>query len=211
MALIDLTHPLTNGMPVFPGTPPLTLDTLSTLGTHGYNEIQLHMTTHTGTHIDCGKHMLPDSFDTCSSSPESFYGAGWVIDCRNTGDLIPMSLFRNLEEASGKIDFVLLHTGWSKYWGDPEYFSKFPVLSPDAADYLLNLTLKGVGVDAPSFDPVESEDFPVHKKLLSHGLVLVENLTGLEQIPARGFIFSCLPLKIVEGDGSPVRAVGIVC
>lgn len=210
MPLIDLTHPLTNGMPVFPGSPPLVLDTLSNIGTHGFNEIQMHITTHTGTHIDCGKHLITGGFDTGSTSPERFYGQGLVIDCRHEGFIIPAYLLRDLEKEKGKPDFILLHTGWSKFWGNAKYFTKFPVLSPDATEYLLSLNLKGVGVDAPSFDPVDSESLPNHIKLLSDGLVLIENLTGLEHLPAEGFIFSCLPLKISEGDGSPVRAVGIV-
>ena len=210
MPLIDLTHQLTKGMPVFPGSPPTVLDALSDIGSQGYNELQLHITTHTGTHIDCGRHLITDSFDTGSASPERFYGPGWVVDCRDTGGNIPVSLFSDLEKINDKPDFVLLLTGWSKYWGDPRYFGKFPVLTPDAAEYLSNISLKGVGIDAPSFDPVESESFPVHIKLLSQGFVLIENLTGLENLPARSFIFSCLPLKIKDGDGSPVRAVGIV-
>jgi kynurenine formamidase len=70
--------------------------------------------------------------------------------------------------------------------------------------------LKGTGVDAPSFDPVDSVKLSVHKALLSKGIVLIENLTNLDALPDKGFIFCCFPLKIKGGDGSPVRAVGIV-
>lgn len=44
---------------------------------------------------------------------------------------------------------------------------------------------------------------------MDHGLVITENLTCLGELPPEGFIFACLPLKIMDGDGSPVRAVGI--
>jgi kynurenine formamidase len=53
-------------------------------------------------------------------------------------------------------------------------------------------------------------ELPVHHILLSHGLILIENLVNLESLPKQEFTFSCLPLKIKNGDGSPVRAVGIV-
>jgi kynurenine formamidase len=63
-----------------------------------------------------------------------------------------------------------------------------------------------VGVDAPSVDPVGSSDFAVHRLLLGSGKILVENLRGLEGLPEGRFTFSCLPLAIAGGDGSPVRA-----
>jgi kynurenine formamidase len=67
-----------------------------------------------------------------------------------------------------------------------------------------------MGIDGPSFDVVESHDYPVHKLFMSHGILLIENLTNLELLLNRDFLFSCYPLKIKEGDGSPVRAVGVV-
>ena len=53
-------------------------------------------------------------------------------------------------------DFLLIHTGWSRYWGSEEYFRKFPVLHEDAARYLTSFNLKGIGSDTISFDPVDS-------------------------------------------------------
>ena len=106
--------------------------------------------------------------------------------------------------------FLLIHTGWSQYWGSEEYFRKFPVLNVDAARYLTSFPLKGIGSDTISFDPVDSGDLPVHHILLSKGLILIENLVNLKSLPKHNFAFSCFPLKIRNGDGSPVRAVGII-
>jgi arylformamidase len=107
-------------------------------------------------------------------------------------------------------DFILLHTGWSRFWSKEDYLLGFPSLDLEAAKYLSDFALKGVGVDAISFDHPDSKDFPVHKILLSAGFVLIENLTLIENLPIEGFVFSCFPLKIKHGDGSPVRAVGII-
>jgi arylformamidase len=87
---------------------------------------------------------------------------------------------------------------------------RFPVLDQQAADYLVEYNLKGIGADTISFDPLNDHELRVHKIFLSHGIVLIENLTNLENLPNSPFIFSCLPLRIKDGDGSPVRAVGIV-
>ena len=75
----------------------------------------------------------------------------------------------------------------------------------------------GVGIDAISFDKIDSSDFPVHKTLLSTGKILIENLTNLGEISGNIAMFSVLPLKYQDADGSPVRAVafqpppGIFC
>jgi kynurenine formamidase len=117
---------------------------------------------------------------------------------------------KSFENSLKQAEFVIFNTGWSRYWGCPEYFSSFPVPDLEAAKYLSGFSLKGAGIDAISFDPVKSHSLPIHKELLSHGIVLIENLTNIENLPEAGFIFCCFPLKIKDGDGSPVRAVGIV-
>jgi len=71
------------------------------------------------------------------------------------------------------------------------------------------LSLKGVGVDAISVDPVGSSTFVIHKIFLQKNILIIENLTNLERLP-QTCLFTCLPLKIKDADGSPVRAAGIV-
>jgi len=107
-------------------------------------------------------------------------------------------------------EFVLFHTGWSRLWGKETYFEGFPVLAPAAAHWLADRELKGIGFDAVSVDPVGSADYPNHRILFRKGMLSIENLTGLEPLIGRRFLFSCLPLKIEEADGSPVRAVAIL-
>jgi kynurenine formamidase len=210
--IIDLTHPLESGMPVFPGSGPVNLVTSAAFEQEGYHEIRIDCSTHTGTHIDCGYHLLRDGLNTVTTPLSQFYGKALVADCREipAGGLISKAFLQPLEQDISHSDFLLLHTGWSKYWGRDEYFRDFPVLSEDAATYLSAFNLKGIGSDAISFDPADSVELPVHHILLSKGFILIENLVNLGSLPLPGFIFSCFPLKINNGDGSPVRAVGIV-
>jgi arylformamidase len=210
--IIDLTHPMESNMPVFPGSRPVNLITAATFADEGYHEIRMDCSTHTGTHIDCGYHLLSDGLNTLTTPVSHFYGKGLVADCRNipAGGLISMDFLQQMETDIRNSDFLLIHTGWSQYWGTNGYFSKYPVLHEDAATYLTTFNLKGIGSDTISFDPVDSLKLPVHHILLSKGLILIENLVNLRSLPNHGFAFSCFPLKIKNGDGSPVRAVGIV-
>jgi kynurenine formamidase len=212
MHVTDLTQLMTNEMPVFPGSEPVVVQRVFSIDTSGFNELRLHFSTHTGTHVDCPLHLTNNGFSLSTAPPDRFYGNGLVIDCRHfkTGERIPKSHLQVHEGKISKADFVILHTGWCRFWGSPGYFTGFPVPDGEAAGYLAGFALKGAGIDAAGFDPSDSHDLPVHRILLSKGFVLVENLTNIEKLPEAGFIFCCFPLRINDGDGSPVRAVGIV-
>lgn len=210
MQLIDLTHPMSQDMPVYPGTEQPIFITGCTLEDDGFLEKKITLFSHTGTHIDAPAHLLK-GHNTLDQLPiDHFYGSAFVIQLDGT----PSSTIgvEDLEPYSATIeavDFLLLHTGWSRYWGTQQYFSGFPVLSLEAARWLSNKGLKGVGLDNISADRADTEDFCVHKTLLAQNTLIIENLTRLEQLPQQPFDFSCLPLKIEEADGSPVRAVAI--
>jgi kynurenine formamidase len=210
-AITDLTHPMESNMPVFPGSPPVKFITAATFEQEGYHEIRIDCSTHTGTHIDCGFHLLGSGLNTLTTPVTHFYGKGMVVDCREipSGSTISKELLQEREKDILNSDFLLIHTGWSQYWGKEEYFREFPVLDPEAATYLSGFNLKGIGSDTISFDPVDSVKLPVHHILLSKGIILVENLDNLGSLPDYGFVFCCFPLRIKDGDGSPVRAVGI--
>ena len=212
MQFFDLSHPFENGMPVYPGSARASLTSVASAAVDGYNEIRMNISTHNGTHVDCGYHLLESGMKTLDYPLEQFYGDAVVIDCRSVeaGAKITLDLLKPRESFIRQSRFVLLCTGWSRYWGSQEYFRDFPVLDTTAAAYLTSFGIRGTGTDTISFDPVGSEDLPVHHILLAGGKILIENLTRLEDLPNAGFTFSCFPLPLVNGDGSPVRAVGIV-
>lgn len=211
LQVIDLTHLVTNDMPVFPGSEPPEVAQIASVDSSGYNEKQLQLSTHTGTHIDCPLHLLPGGLNTSTLPAGKFVGQGTVIDCRNLPEPVITASWLKLHEAQiSRADFVILHTGWSRFWGSEAYYAGFPIPDAAGARYLADFALKGLGIDAISFDTIDSDELPVHNVFLSKGLVLVENLTGLEALPRDGFLFCCLPLKIKNGDGSPVRAVALI-
>jgi kynurenine formamidase len=206
--IVDLSHFIDNDMPVYPGDLVPSIKNMASIENEGYQENELTLSTHTGTHIDAPAHIIPGGYTLDAFPPGKFFGEGLVLDCRKmkkiTTDTIILSL------SSHAPDFVLFYTGWDIYWGTDVYYGKIPVLDLDAAKYLSDLSLKGVGIDAPSFDPVGSESLGNHKTLLNNNIVLIENLTGLGYLLEKKFIFSCFPLKIKSADGSPVRATAII-
>ena len=208
MRTLDLTHVVKPGMTVFPGTEPPVFEVGSSIDTDGFEEKKITMFSHTGTHMDAPAHIIPGARNLDQFPIEKFSGKACVVDV--SGDdagKIGADVLEARAEAIEKSDFVILRSGWSQHWDSEEYFRGFPVLSPGAAQWLVDAEIKGVGIDMISVDEVDSTDFAVHNILLGADLVIIENLTNLEALPDSAFSFYCFPLRIEHADGSPVRAV----
>jgi kynurenine formamidase len=210
MNIIDLSHTISPGMPVFPGDDPPVFTNRAEIEEDGFFEKSITLSSHTGTHIDAPAHIIPYAPTLDRMPVDRFVGQGSVIDITemkypeiDTAFLNPYEpLFRTSE-------FVLLHTGWARFWGQEKYLRNYPILSIEAALWVRSFGLKGIGVDALSVDEVNAADLPVHKILLER-MLIIENLTNLDKLPKTGFTFSCFPLKLENADASPVRAVAIV-
>jgi len=208
--IIDLTHPISEGMPVYPGTEPPVLKPECTIDGIGFAEKQITMFSHTGTHIDAPAHLIKGAKTLDKFSVDQFYGTALVMNCTNIkGNTIGPKQLESYTENLEKVDFILIYTGWSRYWGKAEYFENYPVLSFDAADWLSKFSLKGVGLDTISADKIDTVEYEVHKSFLGKNTVIIENLTNFNLLPSNQFILSCFPLSLKDADGSPVRAVGI--
>ncbi len=209
--VVDLTHPISEAMPFFPGTKPPRISDSYTIAADGFAEKGLSLLSHTGTHVDAPCHLLGGAPALDELGVGHFYGPGWVLDVSQIrGRNIGIADLQKDERRIAAVDFVLLHSGWERFWGETEYFGAYPVLSSDAARWLSGFKLKGVGVDMVSLDEVDSTALVVHRALLAKNMILVENLANLGALVGKEFIFSCLPLKIADADGSPVRAVAIL-
>jgi kynurenine formamidase len=212
MRIVDLSHPITEDMPLYPGTPRPRLAPHHRLEADGYRERQITLTTHVGTHVDAPAHLEPDGATLDELPVERFVGRAAVIDAGPLEDgRVPVARFEDARARLAGCDIVLLRTGWSERWGTDAYLRGFPCLAPDAARWLVDQRVKAFGVDAISVDPMGDPELAVHHVLLGAGLVLIENLTGLAALPDdRPFTVCALPLPLTGGDGCPVRAVAIL-
>ena len=167
------------------------------------------MYSHTGTHMDAPGHILAGAKTLDSFEVGHFVGLAHLVDVSacTDGRIGVEVIEANAAAICGKA-FVIFRSAWSRFWGKDAYFRGFPVLTEEAALRLCDFSLHGIGLDMISVDRVGDDAFPVHKILFRRGLVVVENLAGLEALPPT-FIFSCMPLRMPSSDGSPVRAAAI--
>ncbi len=212
MKVIDLTHTIKQGMPVFPGTEPPKLDPASTFEKDGFRETLITMYSHTGTHMDAPAHVRADGITLDEFPAHKFVGKAIVVDCSNlgAGDTIGISYINKYKNIIDDAEFVLFKTGWDKYWNTEKYYGKFPVIDDEVADYLINSNKKGIGLDVISIEDIDSEKLPLHHKVLKNNLVIIENLYNLDQIGDGLFTFCALPLKFINSDGASVRAIAIL-
>jgi arylformamidase len=210
--IIDLSHTLDPFISVYPGSDQPVLKNIARFEQYGYREKELILTSHHGTHVDCPVHLLDKGLNTGNMPLENFYGKGMVLDCRSFDSQANIGTERlhSMQAQIAESDFLLLLTGMDRHWKTPEYLGHYPVLSTEAATFLTDFHLKGIGIDTLSVDPVGDNGLAVHKILLSAHMIIIENLTRLDKLPEKDFLFCSFPLKIMDGDGSPVRACGIV-
>ena len=210
MRVLDLTHTIAPGMPVYPGTEPPTFTPANTHEKDGFRETLISFYTHTGTHVDPPAHIFAGRTTLDRFPPEQFIGKALVIDCRGLreGEPITMAQLAPYGEKAEKADFLLFCLGWDKRWGDESYFGDFPCLDDAVMDIILHGNYKGIGFDVISLDPVHDGSLPRHKKLFREKDILnVENLCNLEKCGSDLFWFGCFPLKLDDCDGAPVRAL----
>jgi len=92
-------------------------------------------------------------------------------------------------------------------YGKPDYTSKCPGITGDAAKLLVEFKAKLVGIDSPSIDPAESTSFDAHHILLEAGIPIIENLCNMAHVLKKRVKYYAFPLKIAGATASPVRVV----
>lgn len=210
MKVIDLTHTIKENMPVYPGVEEPKLSIANSYEQDGFRETMLHMTTHTGTHIDPPAHLFADRTTLDAFPPEQFLGKALVIDCRDLheGEAVTMEHIRKYGGKAEKADFLLFNLDWDKRWGTPEYFGDYPCIDDEVLEYIINGGYKGIGFDVIGLDPIADTALTRHNKLFaSCEIINIENLKNLNMCGSELFWLGCFPLKIENCDGSPARAL----
>jgi kynurenine formamidase len=224
--VVDLSHDLRDGMPLYPGGIPFTLEPLTQIA-DGYYMNSFVSGEHTGTHVDAPAHFGKGLPAVDEIPPTRLVSQGILIDVQskvgsNSDYILTLVDLLAWEKANGRIPprtLVILNTGWHQRWENPDrYLNKdeagalhFPGFSAEAARLLLKeRDVNGIGIDTASVDPGKSVTFDVHKVMLQGGRYQVENLDNLNLLPVRGFSVIVAPMKISRGSGAPARVLAIV-
>ena len=201
--IFDISRSLWPGLAVWPGDTPFTLKhnlqrsegALANLST-------LTLGAHTGAHIDAPYH-FNNNAPTIDRLPlHIFWGKAQVVSVGKKNGPLSSDDFAGVDFSLAPR--LLVHTPASE--GDlSEFPAQFAYPNPALADFLGARGVILFGTDAPSVDPVESETLAGHYALLKNNIAILEGLL-LRNVPDGVYELTALPLKIIGGDGSPVRA-----
>lgn len=171
MKVIDLSAPLYNGMPVYPGDPEVSIEVVHTHEKNSWELRQLSLGSHTGTHVDAFSHMHPEGSRLDEMELTRFIGSAMLVDL-------------DAEWPSGVGLLFSEEVGTA-------YFDRIVGVCPGFVGGELSVELE--------------------RALLGQGIVTYSGLVNLDRLP-RGLVFTFigLPLNILAGDGSPVRAVALL-
>lgn len=196
MKWYDVTRPLVSGMLVYPGD----IEPSFVQQDHGkYLISDLHLSTHTGTHIDAPAHYLKTGGTIDTIPLDSLVGTCRVIDSGQNKGLI------SREQLAGRLGNekrILIRTSFS---GKTLFESSYPSLSIEAAEYLVSCGVTCIGIDSPSIESYNC-DGTVHCHLLRNNCIIIE-LLDLTGVPEGVYEMTALPLRLAGLDGSPARVI----
>lgn len=206
MTRVDLSLPISPTMLTWPGDPAVTLTRRLELARDGANVSELMIGTHTGTHVDPPAHFIDGAPGIDQVSLEQLCGPALVVDARGHHGELGAADMDTLQIPDGT-ERILLKSDNSEIWANPSpsFPDVFTCLNVDAARWVVAHGIRVVGTDFLGIEKRGAEGHPVHVELLSHGVIIVEGLDLRAVHPGPGD-FTCLPLRLVDGDGGPSRA-----
>ena len=191
--IVDLSHPIEAGMITYPGLPApevhAFLDRAASAGRYAPGvTLQIDLITlcgNTGTYVDSPFHRYADGVDLAGLSPERLIDLPTVrIDVTGaTSPAIGADAFTG-HELGGRA--VLVHTGFDRFWRTDAYLRDNPFLTRDAVELLVDAGVAIVGIDSVNIDSIADLARPAHSGLLAAGIPIIEHMTNLGAIPARG-------------------------
>ncbi|MBX3465012.1 MAG: arylformamidase [Planctomycetes bacterium] len=201
----DVSEPIEPSTAAFPGDTPFTQEWVLRQEHGGScNVSTIRMSVHVGTHTDAPLHFDLAGADIASVDLRQYIGRCRVVDVRGCGSpaLIPAAVLTPALLADA--ERVLFRTRDRHDHRTWEH--GFTALGPEAARALVGAGVRLVGIDTPSIDHADSKDLQGHHVLHQGGVAILENL-DLSQVPPGDYELIALPLRIVNGDSSPVRAI----
>ena len=204
MKIIDLTHPITENIPIyFPWHPGTVIEQTANYTDNQCVVHRLSIGTHTGTHVDAPIHIFEGMNSIDEYDLNLCYAYAQVLDFtpRQARQNITKAEFQQKKLLSGV--GVIIKTGWDVYFGNPDYYESYPPIDNEAAEYMVDKRVPFLASDTPY-------TLDVHKILLKSGIPLITNLNNTSKLESGTVQLIIAPLLIKGADGSPSRVLAII-
>lgn len=200
----DISMDFTEGMVVYPGDPAVEITEASSIKKGDLcNVSTITFGSHTGTHIDAPRHFYDDGLTVDRLPLDYFIGKAKILEIMDR-DFVTEADLKCFDIDKG--DIILLKTKNSVMKQTDVFDTGFAYLAPDGAEYLCRRGIKTLGIDYLSVEKFQFDVPDAHYLLLKHNIVIIEGLV-LKDVQQGEYELVALPIKITNGNGSPVRAV----
>ncbi|MBN8210343.1 cyclase family protein [Bacillus sp. NTK071] len=199
MKMYDVSAPIFNGMAVYKNKEEKQPEINTTTNGH-VTESRLSLDVHTGTHVDAPLHMMNDGATFETINMEDLVGQAKVIDVTNVKGAISDKDIESENIQEG--DFILFK---SQNSFEEEFNFDFVFVGEDAARYLAERNIRGVGVDGLGIERSQPEH-PTHRSLFEKDVIIMEGLR-LKDVDAGQYFMVAAPLKLQGTDASPARVL----
>ncbi|MFQ6671924.1 MAG: cyclase family protein [Candidatus Tectimicrobiota bacterium] len=218
---IDISCEIKNGVPIPPGVPQKVKHTTGYRGpySHHWQATWLELSAHTGTHVDSTLHVVKDGPPVGAADFHRYMGEAVMLDLTDMGRPNAVITSRHLERFKDKCragDIIVVRTDWGKkMFGKLEYYTQSPYIDESAARWLVDRKPKAIAFDffeeydARRID-FDATEFKVHHIMLGSDVVLIEGLDNLDRIGQDRFFMMALPIKIMDAEAAPARAIAVV-
>ena len=202
---IDISVPVKSGMAHWPGDIDVSVARVSNMAEGAEcNLSQLHMSAHTGTHMDAPLHFVNGAIAIDQLPFETTVGPARVIEIDVPESIGPADL-EPFEIGSGE-RLIIKTANSTRCWETDEFVKDFIFISEAGAKYLVERRVRCVGVDYLSVAGFYKDTVETHVALLGAGIWIMEGL-DLRRIPPGRYDLICLPLKLLGAEGAPARAI----
>jgi arylformamidase len=209
---LDLTHKVGPDMPCASIFPRPHFARLRSLPDDPYNITELKLAAHAGTHIDAPLHYFADGPGMDNIALDRLCGTGvvWRIDCV-AEQVIEIADLEACTPLLQPGDILAVDTGWAQHFGTALY-DHHPSFSAKAAAWMVDQRIKLLACDFATPDLVyhlrqPGFDWPVHRLLLAHGILICEHLIGHAALAGQRVEFNFAALPLIDGDGAPARVM----
>ena len=210
MRIVDLTHPMSDDMPMLAGMARPSFRDIALMERDGYRMSEYQLLNHSGTHVDAPSHLAADG-DTLDEIDLTRLVCDAVtidVSAREPG-LLPLAELEPHLERVRPGDLVFLNSGNGPRYGTEAYWTGWSYPDAEASRALVERGISGIGFDGPSADPVDTEDYGLHRIWLEGGRLILENLANLDQLPPRAPVVVA-PLKVRGANGAPARVLALL-
>lgn len=202
---LDISVPLHNAMVHWPGDPPVRIENVKEIE-HGNSSTLsiISMGSHTGTHMDAPLHFIRQGISIDKMPLDTTVGRARVIEIKDTESIKPEEIHQYRIRSGERILFKTRNSLMA--WQTDTFIEDFVFISDEAARFLVERSVRVVGVDYLSVGSFKHGGSYVHKTLLGGGVWIIEGL-DLSRVKPGKYDLICLPLKLDQGDGAPARAI----